>query len=148
MRVSVSVPRAAAYIVLAVSVFAGSETVFKDRNGDAIRGYGAVAYFTEHRPVKGADQFTYSWMDAKWKFASAANRDKFVSDPAHYAPQYGGYCSYGLSRGHKSSIDPEAWRIIDGKLYLNYSKDVKAEWEKDSPGNIRKANVNWKSLGK
>ncbi len=149
MRVLPSRRYFSACLLFAATVFAASsDSVFKDGSGQAIRGYDPVTYFTEHKPVKGSDQFAYSWMGATWKFSSAANRDRFAADPAHYTPQYGGYCAYGMSKGHKAPIDPEAWRIVDGKLYLNYSKGVKSTWEENVPGNIEKANNNWQTLGK
>ncbi len=116
------------------------------RWGKAIRGYDPVAYFTEGRPVEGSAKFTAEWMGATWRFASAANRDSFVAAPERYAPQYGGYCAWAVSQGDTASIDPEAWRIVDGRLYLNYSKSVQGRWEKDIPGNIAKADGNWPRL--
>src|SRR5512135_2769630 len=89
--------------------------------GVAIRGYDPVAYFTESKPVEGSKQFTFEWQGATWRFASAANRDLFAKTPEKYAPQYGGYCAYAVSQGHTATIDPQRWRIVDGKLYLNYS---------------------------
>ena len=139
--------------VAALFVFAGAafaekaEPVYKD-GGLAIRGYDPVAYFIQQKPVKGSPQFSYAWMGATWLFSSAVNRDQFAADPARYAPQYGGYCSYAVSKGRTASIDPEAWRIVDGKLYLNYSKGVQKTWAEDVPGNIRKADQNWPGLHK
>ena len=83
-----------------------------------------LAYFQQKQPVKGSPQFSFKWMEVTWLFSSAANRDQFATDPQRYAPQYGGYCSYAVSQGHTAPIDPEAWRIVDGKLYINYSKGV------------------------
>jgi hypothetical protein len=114
----------------------------------AIKGYDPVAYFTRSAPVKGSPNFTLNWMDATWRFSSAENRDEFAKDPEKYAPQYGGYCAYGVSKGHAVSIDPEAWKIVDGKLYLNYSKSVQKTWLGDIPGNIDQANRNWPKLHK
>jgi len=140
---------AVAALFCVTAAFAGKvDSIYKDGSGAAIRGYDPVAYFTEQKPVKGSEQFRYSWMGATWLFASAANRDQFAANPAQYAPQFGGYCSYAVSRGHTASIDPEAWRIVDGKLYLNYSKGVQKTWEKDVPGNIQKAHQNWPALHK
>lgn len=140
---------AAALIYCTTVAFAGAaDPVYKDGSGQAVRGYDPVAYFTEHKAVKGSEEFTFSWMGATWKFASAANRDEFRTDPVHYSPQYGGYCAYAVSQGHTASIDPEAWRIVDGKLYLNYSKGVQTTWEKDVPGYIQKADRNWPDLHK
>ena len=102
----------------------------------AIKGYDPVAYFTQHAPVKGSPMYTQEWMGATWQFSSAADRDEFAKSPEKYAPQYGGYCAYGVSQGHALSIDPEAWSIIDGKLYLNYSKSVQKTWSSDVPGYV------------
>ncbi len=112
----------------------------------ALRGYDPVAYFTHGRPVEGSERFTHQWQGATWRFASAENRDSFAADPERYAPQYGGYCAWAVSQGYTASTDPEAWRIVDGKLYLNYSKSVQRRWEKDIPGNIGKADRNWPEL--
>ena len=111
--------------------------------GLAIEGYDPVAYFTDGKPVKGSDDFEHTWMNATWRFATAAHRDAFKKDPAKYAPQYGGYCAFGVSRGYAVGIDPEAWKVVDGKLYLNYNIDVQKEWQKNIPGHIRKADANW-----
>ncbi|MEM9334895.1 MAG: YHS domain-containing (seleno)protein [Pseudomonadota bacterium] len=109
----------------------------------AIRGYDPVAYHTESKPVKGSRDHTFSYQGATWYFASEANRDLFESDPARYAPAYGGFCAYGMSRGFAVATDPDAWTIVDGQLYLNYSLGVRRTWLKDVPGNIAKADANW-----
>lgn len=111
--------------------------------GVAIEGYDPVAYFTESRPVEGRKQWSHEWNGATWRFASAANRDLFAKEPEKYAPQYGGYCAYAVSKGYTADIDPEAWKIVDGKLYLNYDREVQKLWEQDVPGYIRKADENW-----
>ena len=116
--------------------------------GLAIRGYDPVAYYQQSAPVKGSSQFSYQWQGARWLFASAENRDRFQAEPEHYAPQYGGYCAYAVSKGRTASIGPEAWKIVDGRLYLNYSKGVQKKWEQDVPGNIVKADRNWPELHK
>ena len=133
----------------AVAAFAGKvEPINKDGKGVALKGYDAVAYFQQNQPVKGALQFNFQWMKATWLFSSAANRDQFAADPQRCAPQYGGFCWYAVSQGHTAPIDPEAWRIIDGKLYLNYSKGVQNKWEKDKARYILKADQNWPNLHK
>ena len=114
--------------------------------GAAIRGTDPVAYFTEGRPVEGKSEFTAEWHGATWYFASAENRDKFIATPEAYAPQYGGFCAWAVAQGSTASTDPEAWHIVDGKLYLNYSLDVQKKWEGDIPGNIAKADKNWPGL--
>lgn len=112
----------------------------------AVSGYDTVAYFTVGKPVKGDKKFTYEWKDAKWRFSSQENLDKFKADPEAYAPQYGGYCSWAVSQGYTASADPDNWTIVDGKLYLNYDDDVQADWEKDIPGFIASANKHWPEL--
>ena len=114
--------------------------------GVAIEGTDPVAYFTEGRPVEGSNEFEYDWMDATWRFSSQANLEGFKADPDKYAPQYGGYCAWAVAQGYTASIDPEAWRIEGGKLYLNYSKDVQQTWEQDVPGNITKGDANWPQI--
>ena len=131
---------------LATTAIAGKVDPVYQHGGLAIRGYDAVAYYQQSAPVKGSSQFSYQWRGATWLFASAENRDRFQADPERYAPQYGGYCAYAVSKGRTASIDPEAWKIVDGKLYLNYSKGVQKKWEQDVPGNIVKADEYWPDL--
>ncbi len=109
----------------------------------AINGYDPVAYFVNAKPVKGVEALSADYNGAKWLFVSTTNRDAFVSAPETYAPQFGGYCAWAVSKGYTASTDPEAWKIVDGKLYLNYSKDVAVMWAKDIPGNIAKGHANW-----
>lgn len=111
--------------------------------GVAIRGTDPVAYFTEGRVVAGDPAFAFDHAEATWHFASAANRDAFAADPTRYAPQFGGYCAFATSRGYIASTDPQAWTIWEGKLYLNYSLDVRTLWSADIPGNIALGNKNW-----
>jgi YHS domain-containing protein len=129
-------------LLLVPAAHAQQSEVFTDGAG-AIRGYDPAAYFTDGRPVKGSQQFTYAWKGATWRFATAANRDRFAADPEKFAPRYGGWCAYGVAGGYKASIDPEAWSIVDGRLYLNYSSGVRRDWVKDTAGYIRKADGNW-----
>ena len=129
--------------VSALPARAGKSPVFKNFRGRAIRGVDPVAYFAGKGPVDGDSDFSHEWKGARWLFASAENRDKFAADPERYAPQYGGYCAWAVSQGYTASIDPEAWSLVDGKLYLNYSLSVRETWNQDIPGNIAKANANW-----
>ena len=124
------------------------DPVNKTGKSIAIKGYDAVAYFAQGAPVKGLAQFMQDWMGATWLFANAQDRDLFMASPEKYAPQYGGYCAYAVSQGHTAGIDPEAWTIIDGKLYLNYSKGVPRKWQMDTKGRIEQADKNWPSLHK
>jgi YHS domain-containing protein len=134
--------------MLAPAPIVAGEAINQNPAGIAIKGYDPVAYFTESKPVKGERQFQHKWMGAKWQFSSAANRDLFAADPKKYVPQYGGYCAYGVSEGHKAPIDPKAWTIIDERLYLNYDSGVQETWRKDTPGNISKADRNWPKIAK
>ena len=119
------------------------KSVYQSWRGTAIDGTDPVAYFKESRPVAGSSDFTHDWNGATWRFSSAENRDLFVANPEKYAPQYGGYCAWAVSQGYTASTDPEAWDIVDGKLYLNYNKDVQAKWQTDRPGHIKSADANW-----
>lgn len=112
----------------------------------AVRGYDVVAYFTQGKPVEGKSDYSHSWNNATWRFASAEHRDLFAANPEKYAPQYGGWCAWAVSQGYTASVDPAAWRIVDGKLYLNYSKSVQSQWAQDIPGHIEKGNTNWPGI--
>ena len=124
-----------------------ADPVFQE-HGLAIRGFDPVAYFDQQKPLKGKKEFEYRYRGASWRFSSADNRERFSNDPEKYAPQYGGYCAYGMSHGYAAPIDPEAWSIIEGKLYLNYNLDIQSEWNKNIPGYILKANENWPRIPK
>ncbi len=134
---------AAATLVLAQSKV---DPIDHDSKGIAIRGYDPVAYFMDSKPMKGDSKFTHSWGGATWQFTSAAHRDRFAQSPEKYAPQYGGYCAYAVSEGHTAEIDPNAWKVLDGKLYLNYSLDVREKWQKEQADRIMKADKNWPML--
>lgn len=114
--------------------------------GVAVAGHDPVAYFTEQRPVPGLKSFALRHNGAEWRFASEANRDAFKRDPDRYAPQFGGYCSWAVSQGYTAPIDPRAWRIEGGKLYLNYDLSVQRDWEKDMQANIAKGMRNWPQI--
>lgn len=129
-------------LMLALSSLAQNSKI-STSNGLAIKGYDPVAYFLQQKAIEGADAFSFDWNGAKWKFISQANVDSFKLAPEKYAPQYGGYCAYGCSEGHKSPTDPNAWTIIDNKLYLNYSLKVKEWWIKDTTSRIKSANEYW-----
>lgn len=118
-----------------------------DGSGVAIHGYDPVAYFTEGAPTKGSVEHTAVWEGAVWHFATAANRDAFVAAPEKYAPQYGGWCAYGATKGYAAETDPvTAWTVRDGKLYLNWDAAVKDEWSKDIPGNLAQSEANWPAI--
>jgi enamine deaminase RidA (YjgF/YER057c/UK114 family) len=114
----------------------------------AISGYDPVAYFTDRKPVPGVSEFEYVWHDARWRFSSASHRDLFVGDPNRYAPQYDGYCAGGMSSDspHKDTVDPEAWAIVDGKLYLTHTTRSLGRWQGNATENIKRADENWSTV--
>lgn len=137
---------ALACVLFATAILRAEKPVNTTFTGVAIKGYDPVAYFTAGKPAKGSPDFAYEWNGAEWRFASAANRDLFKADPVKYAPQYGGYCAWAVSRGYTAGIDPEAWKIVNDRLYLNYSPKVQSQWSEDIPGNIAKAGENWPKI--
>jgi hypothetical protein len=139
-------------VVIGIAVAAGAfklrraggvEPVNKDSAGLALRGYDAVAYFREGAAVEGSAEFQHVWDGARWHFKSAENRDAFARAPEAYAPQFGGYCAYAVGHGYTADADPRAWKVVGGKLYLNYNVDVRGLWEQDEAGNIRSGEANW-----
>ncbi len=116
--------------------------------GVAIKGYDTVAYFTDGRPVKGSPDFEYVWQDARWRFASAEHRTLFVSSPDHYAPQFGGFCTGGIGFGRLVPINPDAWVIVEDRLYLHYDKGGRDETAADPKAHITAAAEQWRVLGK
>lgn len=136
---------AAALFALATALPAiAAETFVKD--GYAIGGTDPVAYQTEGKPVAGSDDFTAEYAGATWKFASAENRDTFLADPERYAPAYGGYCATGMSFGQKIPIDPNYWKIVGGRLYLNNSSAAQRVFLEDEPGTISRADGHWAKI--
>ncbi len=150
MRRLAFVPLFLATFLCAGSIVAtafAAEPVYRTGFSDvAVSGYDPVAYFTDNKPVKGSKEFSTRWSGAEWRFASAAHRDAFLADPAKYAPEFGGYCAYAVSQGTIASSDPTEWKIVDGKLYLNYNHDIATTWERDVAGFIAKAKANWPTI--
>lgn len=114
----------------------------------AVKGFDMVAYFTEQTPVEGNPQFSFIWNGAKWYFSSAENMEKFKAAPETYAPQFGGYCSFAVSKGYTADGDPNAWNIVGGKLYLNYNQEVKKMWEAEQEKRIKDGEKNWMEFKK
>lgn len=115
--------------------------------GVAVRGADVVAYATEGGPRPGRDGIAHPWRGATWLFASEAHRDLFAHEPDRFAPAYGGFCAWAVARNYLAPIDPEAWRIVEGRLYLNFDRRIQRRWERDIPGHIRAADANWPRLG-
>lgn len=133
--------------ILVASTAVAGERINKDADDLAILGYDTVAYFTNGRPVKGSPDFEYVWQDARWRFASAEHRTLFVGDPDRYAPQFGGFCTGGMGFGRLAPIDPEAWVIVDGRLYLHYDKEGRDDTVADPKAHIATAAERWETLG-
>ena len=123
---------------------AQSSAIYTTRNG-AIDGYDPVAFFIDGKPARGSKDFSWNWEGADWYFSTDANRQAFKKDPARYAPQFGGYCAFGVAdgEGHKAPTLPETWSIVDGKLYLNYNLKVKSLWVKNRDQFITNGEENW-----
>lgn len=124
---------------------ADNPVVSIDKSGRAIEGYDTVAYFTDGKPRQGDPAFSHDWNGATWLFASAEHRDAFAADPERYAPQFGGYCAYAISKGHAIMAKPKVWSIVDDKLYLNLGPGAQTRWQGDLPGNMARAVNNWPS---
>ena len=131
-------------LIFTVPVLA-ADAIYSNWQG-AISGYDPVAYHTAGKPVKGVSNFTTEWKGAKWYFESAENRDRFAAEPEKFARQYGGYCAYGVAKGSAVKIDPEAWHIVRGKLYLNYSKGIQKRWVDNQVKYITAADKNWPNV--
>ena len=137
-----SILAAAAITLVAPMAFAKSPPVYTEGK-IAIDGTDTVAYFDMGKPVAGSKAHAVDWNGSKWLFSSAENAEKFKNDPEAYAPQYGGYCAFAMAKGYVAPTIPEAWRIVDGKLYLNYNLEIQAKWKKDIPGHIKAADGHW-----
>ena len=139
-----------AFLFLAPAGFAAADGtphhVNVDADGYAIARHDPVAYFTVGRPVRGKTAFTARYKGAKYAFSTAANRDRFLANPAKYAPQYGGYCAYGAVYGTKSDIDPNLWAIVDGRLYFLINPGTMSIWAKKKKSYIRDADNAWKTI--
>ncbi|MEE4188782.1 MAG: YHS domain-containing (seleno)protein [Roseobacter sp.] len=153
MRFPTFIISTAAALTMATSALAGDQ--FIDPTGYAVSGYDVVAYFDlEQAPVgqeqpaaiAGSKDITAEYNGAVFAFSTEANRDRFLSDPAAFAPQYDGHCAYGVSKGGKVAGNPNLWRIVDNKLYLNITKNVVGFWEEDIPGNLTLAENNWVNI--
>lgn len=143
----------AAAMMIAGAAHAGPQYV--DESNFAASGYDVVAYHgleqspvgqSQPEAVPGKTSITADYNGATWAFATEENRDKFVADPAKYAPQYDGHCAYGISQGGKVPANPNLWRIVDDKLYLNINPPVVGFWEEDIPGLIVTAEDKWGGL--
>lgn len=129
-----------------ISSHAQKSEVYVSSDNIALNGYDVVAFFTDSQPVKGISSNYFEWNKAIWYFSTAEHLESFRSDPEKFAPQFGGYCAFGTSEGHKAPTEADTWSIVNGKLYLNYNMDVKKIWIKNKEALIEKANSNWVTL--
>lgn len=141
-----------AFLALGMAAFAAEkppvDAVNKDSRGLALKGYDPVAYFVDSKPAEGSKDITLDWSGATWRFASEKNRELFKAEPAKYAPQFGGYCAWAVGQNYTATADPQAWKIVDGKLYVNYNKDVQKKWDADNRKLIEAGGKNWPALHK
>lgn len=137
---------ALAVITAGGPVLAG-ELISTDSENLALSGYDPVAYFTKSRPVEGSPDIRLEWQGANWQFSSEEHRAMFESEPEKFAPRYGGFCAGGMSLGRKTVVDPEAWMIVDGKLFMGGSQGAIKYMQKETDEKIAKADENWKTLG-
>jgi YHS domain-containing protein len=144
-RRSTLVILAATATVPAIPAWASKPSIYSESDV-AINGFDPVAYFNQQQPVEGSPAHSSEWNGAKWLFSNAENKAAFDANPEEFAPQYGGYCAYAVSKGYTASTDPDAWTVHDGKLYLNYSKTVRLLWSRDIPGHVASADKNWPAV--
>jgi len=126
--------------------FAADIDVSTDANDLAIHGYDAVSYFTDSKATKGNQKYTATYKSAIYQFSSEENRNQFKQSPEKFAPQFGGFCAMGVALNKKLDTDPTAWKIVDGKLYLNLNKAVQKKWLSDVPGHLTTANRVWSGI--
>jgi hypothetical protein len=131
------------FLSLAVLTVQAQQSEVFAPGGKAIKGFDPVAFFTDAKPVMGADSLAYKWKEANWLFSTKEHLDAFKANPEKYAPQYGGYCAYGSSQGHKAPTQTDTWTIVGDKLYFNYNQKVKDMWTKNQDTLIRKADLLW-----
>jgi YHS domain-containing protein len=148
MNISTLLKSVAIVATLAISSvsFAAQIDVNSNENDLAIHGYDAVSYFTDSKATKGNQKYTATYKSAIYQFSSEKNRDQFKQNPAQFAPQFGGFCAMGVALNKKLDTDPTAWKIVDGKLYLNLNKAVQKKWSTDIPGYIATADRTWSGI--
>src|SRR5512139_1000595 len=123
-----------------------SPEVSVEADGLAARGYDVTAYFLHGKPLRGSETHQLQYKGTTWRFASAANLERFKADPTAFEPQFGGYCAWAVSQGYVAPGDPEQWKIVDGKLYLNFNARAKELWEADQAEAIARGHANWPAV--
>jgi YHS domain-containing protein len=113
-------------------------------SNEAINGYDPVSYFTENQPLLGNEAYKYEWKGADWYFSSGANKNLFIGNPEKYTPEYGGYCTFAVSKGFTANTNPNSFEIVSDKLYLFADEEVKKDWKTNLEENLSKCEANWK----
>ena len=121
---------------------------FFEVNGVALGGYDPVAYFEVGKPTQGLVTLDHEYLGSRFLFSTPENRSKFLAAPGKYAPQFGGFCALGTANGYKVKTEPDAFKVVDGKLYFNYNRKVLELWTQDQAGYIKRANENWPEVAK
>ena len=133
--------------LLSLAPFAAAGDFF-EVDGLALRGYDPVAYVELETPTKGLPAHSFVYQGSKFLFVSADNQKKFATAPEKYAPQFGGFCALGTANGYKVRTEPDAFKVVEGKLYLNYNRKVLDIWTQDQAGYIERANEKWPEVSK
>lgn len=134
-------------MIAAPAAIADQDPVYTGRFSNvAVQGYDPVAYFTEGEATKGSSEYTTNYKGSEFRFSTQENLDSFLEMPSDYAPQYGGYCAWAVSQGYTAKGDARNWKIVDGKLYLNYNRKIQTRWEEDIDGFISAADSNWPTV--
>ena len=134
-------------LLISVPAFGQNKTLLNlDKQGVAIQGYDPVAFFTQNRPVKGRPEFESKYNGARYLFASAEDKSTFDANPAKYEPQFGGFCAYAASQNHTAPVKIEAFQIVNGRLLMQYDLDIREKFNKDTQGNLQKADKNWPGI--
>jgi YHS domain-containing protein len=141
-----SIKRFAIGLLAAFGIAVGAQAADYNHSTPAVQGYDVVSYHTGKRPVRGNGNFVSEYKGATYQFSNKQHLAMFEEDPEKYVPAFGGYCAFGVSVGKKFIGDPEVWRVVDGKLYLNLDVGIQQEWLKDVPGRIETANGKWKRI--
>lgn len=136
----------AAAFISVPALAAPAPAILLDASGVAVQGYDPVAFFTKRKPVKGSAAYQIRWKGAKWRFASAQDLAAFKAHPGRYAPQFGGYCAWAVSQRYLAPGDPNFWKIVEGRLYLNANARAKELWEADQADAIRRGHANWPAV--
>jgi len=131
---------------LVTSCASYSSRYYKSSEDLALEGYDPVAYFTEGSPSRGDPQYRLEWMGATWQFTSREHLGLFRADPERYAPQFGGYCAWGIAKDRLIKVDPEVWSIVNGNLYLNFNAKIQEDWFANQKEYLREAQANWPGL--